>query len=314
MAKRQLLIESTSKPTRTEGGKFRAVLITPGQGSSGTYSEALLKRDGAIAFPPGTKSWINHPTEDHPSRDPRDLFGIYPEGATYEEGVGLVGEFVPMPHYREFAEAVAPHAALSIYAMGESDLDGNVTALLPDVQNSVDLVGYPGRPGSGLSQMYESARAAALTERTATSADEKKETKMTPEERKALIEELTASLGAFLVTESKKLAESKKEGSEEKGGKNAVSEARKAAVAALNAVHEAELPEALRKNLVAAVEDGVTDVAPLIENAKALHESVKKELAESGADTRGHVLGESRHAESDDAVLADWKLLVGGAK
>jgi hypothetical protein len=69
-----------------------------------------------------------------------------------------------MPHWKDFVEAVAPHTGLSIYAMGEGDRndDGEiiVESLVPNVQNSVDLVSYAGRPGSGLAEkLYESALA-----------------------------------------------------------------------------------------------------------------------------------------------------------
>ena len=59
-------------------------------------------------------------------------------------------------------EAVAPHTGLSIYAMGEGDYNENgdivVESLVPNTQNSVDLVSYPGRPGSKLAdKLYEQA-------------------------------------------------------------------------------------------------------------------------------------------------------------
>lgn len=309
---KKLLVESAGKPTLAEDGSFRAVMITPGAGSSGVYSEEVLRRDAQTAFPPGTISWINHPSESNPVRDPRDMFGTYPDGAHYEEGVGIVGRFVPLPHMREFAEAVAPHAALSIYAMGESDIHGNVTALVPDVQNSVDLVGYPGRSGSGLTQMYEAARAAALAERTATVADEKKETKMTPEEREAFKAELLTALKAF-VTESSAVVREKEKPSEDAIAA-AVSEARKSTVAALEAVNEAGLPDTIRKNLVAAVEGGKTEVAPIIENAKATVDALRAELKQEADNGRqGFVLNEQRKVESaNDEGKATWTSLFGG--
>lgn len=309
---KRVLEETSGKPQLVEGGRFRAVLITPGKGSSGTYSEEVLQRDAQTAFPPGTKSWINHPTEANPTRDPRDLFGIYPDGGVYEEGVGIVGEFLPMPHYREFAEAVAPHAALSIYALGESDVHGNVTALLPGVQNSVDLVGYPGRPGSGLTQMYESARAAFSEERTATLAGEKKETKMTPEQE-ALLREALAAIASF-VAESKKSATAQaKETADADTVSTAVSEARKATVTALEAVNAADLPDAIRKNLVKTVEDGETNVAPLIEAATAAVKEIKDELAEAASKTEssGYVL---REVGKSTEAKSSFKAMFGGSK
>jgi hypothetical protein len=157
-----LFTESAVAPTKTKSGNWRAVLITPGKGSSGFYSESMLKEHGPVAFPKGTHSYIDHPTREGEVRSPKNLMGVLAEDAYYEEGVGLVAELQVMPHWKEFVEAVAPHTGLSIYAMGDGQVDENgelvVESLIPNVQNSVDLVSYAGRPGSGLAEkLYESA-------------------------------------------------------------------------------------------------------------------------------------------------------------
>jgi hypothetical protein len=153
--------ESSSAPTRV-GNTWRAVLITPGKGASGIYSESMLKEYGPIAFPKGTHSYVDHPSEEGEVRSPKNLIGVLSEDAKYEKGVGIVANIQVMPHWKEFVEAVAPHTGLSIYAMGEGsqndDGDVVVEALIPNVQNSVDLVSYAGRPGSKLAEkLYESA-------------------------------------------------------------------------------------------------------------------------------------------------------------
>lgn len=300
----KLLTESNTTPLAKSGARFRAVLITPGQGSSGTYSESVLRRDAQIAFPPGTLAFADHPTEANPSRSIKDIVGVYPEGGRYEEGVGIVSELEPLPHWAPFVEAVAPHGGLSIYAMGESDLDGNITALLPDRQNSVDLVAYPGRPGSGLTQMFEAARAVDLAERTATLAGEKKETKMTPEQEALLREALTV-LKSF-VAESKEAAEKlAKESVDIDAVKAEAATERKNVVAALELVNEADLPAPLRKNLVSAIEDGRNDVAPLIESAKEIVTAIED------SKPRGFVLRESTPTDNTKAK-SDWTTLIGG--
>ena len=52
-------------------------LISPGWGSSGYYSEELLKRDGAKAWPMGTHMHLDHPSESdqrsRPEGSVRDL-------------------------------------------------------------------------------------------------------------------------------------------------------------------------------------------------------------------------------------------------
>ena len=157
----QLLTESSSAPEKV-GNKWRAVLITPGKGSSGIYTEETLREFGPQAFVKGTHSYVDHPRSEEDIRSPKNLIGVLAEDARYEDGVGLVAELDIMPHWKEFVEAVAPHTGLSIYAMGEGNYndDGEVVVetLVPHTQNSVDLVSYPGRPGSKLAdKLYEQA-------------------------------------------------------------------------------------------------------------------------------------------------------------
>jgi hypothetical protein len=157
----KLLSESGSAPVKS-GNNWRAVLITPGRGSSGVYTEDMLREYGPQAFKKGTHSYVDHPRNEEDVRSPKNLIGVLAEDARYEEGVGLVAELSIMPHWKEFVEAVAPHTGLSIYAMGEGNYndDGEVVveSLVPHVQNSVDLVSYPGRPGSKLAdKLYEAA-------------------------------------------------------------------------------------------------------------------------------------------------------------
>jgi hypothetical protein len=157
----QLLTESSSAPQKV-GNRWRAVLITPGKGSSGIYTEETLRNFGPTAFKKGTHSYVDHPREEGDIRSPKNLIGVLSEDARYEDGVGLVAELEIMPHWKEFVEAVAPHTGLSIYAMGEGGYNDAgeivVESLVPHTQNSVDLVSYPGRPGSKLAdKLYEAA-------------------------------------------------------------------------------------------------------------------------------------------------------------
>jgi hypothetical protein len=156
----RLFTESSSAPVKS-GDRWQAVLITPGRGSSGFYGEDMLAEYGPMAFPKGTHSYVDHPKEDNEIRSPKNLMGVLAEDARFEPGVGLVAEIEVMPHWKEFVEAVAPHTGLSIYAMGEGKYDDDelvVESLIPHVQNSVDLVSYPGRPGSKLAdKLYEAA-------------------------------------------------------------------------------------------------------------------------------------------------------------
>lgn len=149
------LRESAPSSLERVGKRWRAVLAVPGEGSSGVYSEDVLREYGPTALAAGAKAFIGH--DD--SRSPKDMIGVYPDGAEYVDGVGLVGELEVFPHWADFVEHVGPHAGLSIYMMGEVDSDGQVTKLLPDRMNGVDLVSYPGLEGSGLvEKLYEEAK------------------------------------------------------------------------------------------------------------------------------------------------------------
>jgi hypothetical protein len=154
------LRETSATLAKAGAQRWKAVLISPGQGSSGIYSESMLKQYGPSAFPKGTHSYVDHPAHGE-QRSPTNLFGVLAESAHYEDGVGLVGELEVMPHWAEFAEAVGPHVGLSIFAAGTArkDENGNVVveSLEYNLTNSVDLVSYAGRGGSLAERLYESA-------------------------------------------------------------------------------------------------------------------------------------------------------------
>jgi hypothetical protein len=170
----KLLSESSNSTLTKNGKRWKATLAVPGRGSSGFYSEEVLKEFGPQALAPGAKAFIDHDS----TRSPKDMIGVYPDGAWWDEETGsLVGELEVFPHWSDFVEAVGPHAGLSIYMMGETDADGNVTALIPDQMNGVDLVSYPGLAGSGLvEKLYESAKAKLATEDSHTDVEDTENT------------------------------------------------------------------------------------------------------------------------------------------
>lgn len=181
----KLLAESSSSTLTKNGKRWKATLAVPGQGSSGFYSEDVLKEYGPQALAPGAKAFIDHDS----TRSPKDMIGVYPDGAWWDDETGsLVGELEVFPHWAEFVEAVGPHAGLSIYMMGETDSDGNVTALIPDHMNGVDLVSYPGLAGSGLvEKLYESAKAKLATEDSHTDVEDAENTEGIDMDREELL-------------------------------------------------------------------------------------------------------------------------------
>ena len=282
-----LLTESAIAPTKTDSGNWRAVLITPGKGSSGVYTEAMLKESGPTAFPKGTHSYIDHPVAEGEIRSPKNLMGVLAEDAYYDESAGgLVAELQVMPHWKEFVEAVAPHTGLSIYAMGEGSYNDNgelvVESLTPHTQNSVDLVSYAGRPGSGLAEkLYESALAAF--DSTKVEVDEADAVPTTNEgnpnmdEIKAMIAELPALIAASVVEAID--ARDNQDNPDNVDVVNAADPVTEAAEIA-EAMLAAGLPEVSRKAVYESLRNGV-EIAVAIEAQKAFVESVMSHLKEA---------------------------------
>ena len=156
----KLLEESTAVPVSTgKRGLWRALLITPGVGSSGNWTEETLRRDGPRVLRKGARCFVTHNRSENGEPDPFSMWATLDSDSWYEEGVGLWADIQTLPSWIDKVEEVAPHTALSVFLMGESDEFGNITAILDDVQNGVDMVVYPGREGSSLvEKLYESAK------------------------------------------------------------------------------------------------------------------------------------------------------------
>lgn len=276
-----LFTESAVAPVKA-GDNWRAVLITPGKGSSGIYTESMLKEYGAVAFPKGTHSYIDHPAADGEVRSPKNLMGVLAEDAYYDEAAGgLVAELQVMPHWKDFVEAVAPHTGLSIYAMGEGNRNEEgdivVESLVPNIQNSVDLVSYAGRPGSGLAEkLYESALAAQMSdngtvaETAAAPIPTNKEGILNMDEIMAKLEEMNAAFELKFAALAETLSPAEEPEEVEEVSVEAVAEA----------LIAADLPEVSRKAVFESLRNGA-DLTVAIEGQKAFVESVKSHLKES---------------------------------
>jgi hypothetical protein len=276
----KLLLEASGESPVKVGNRWRGVLAKPGQGSSGFYSEDVLREYGPKALAPGAKAFIDH-KED---RSPKDMIGVYPDGAHYEEGVGLVGELEVFPHWADFVEAVGPHAGLSIYMLGEADDDGNVTALFPDRMNGVDLVSYPGLEGSGLvEKLYESAHKASVSKADSTGTATVEAADKNKEQNLMEISELAEKVDALsesiktLVGVVTPLAESLKPEVKPEVDVAAAVES------AIDKAEEAGIPKELRSAVIETAKSG-GNVENAIASQKAIVEAVKAKLA--AADTR----------------------------
>lgn len=159
------LTESSSKLSQA-GNLWEVVLITPGKGSSGIYTEDMLKNFGPKAFSAGSHSYIGHLSEGE-QRNPEKAIGVLAEDAVYEEGRGLVGKLKVFKHWKDFVEEVSPYVGMSISAMGngkDTEEGYIVEELIPDIQNTIDLVSYAGRGGALAEKLYESAINTSLNE------------------------------------------------------------------------------------------------------------------------------------------------------
>ena len=272
----KILRESVTEPPVKTGKRWRVIVARPGQGSSGNYSEELFRRDAHKIIAPGGQAFINH--DD--SRNPKDMLGVYPEGSFWsEEDKAVVSELSVFSHWEAFVDEVGPHCGISLYALGEQDDQGNVTAFIEDRLNGADLVARPGLVGSGLAEkLYESAIAGSG--KTTTTAVEEEERNKMDEKVVEALEALTAQV-ASLVTDRK---ESVAAEAQTEADATAIAEALASFKAAVKAVDEAELLDVQRESILAAAERG-DDVAPLIEQAvaikKAAEESVTARLGES---------------------------------
>ncbi|MFC6080927.1 hypothetical protein [Sphaerisporangium aureirubrum] len=176
---RQLLTEATAgfgaiQQTQAIPGRRRVLLIQPGWGSSGYYSEALLKRDGPKTWPAGTQNFVNHPTAseeaERPERAVEDWASVLITDPVWDPVErGLVAEVQIFPQWQWLLnEEFLKQVGLSIRATGTvefGEAEGRegpiVTSLAEGI--SVDWVTKAGAGGRVL-QLIESARE-ALVER-----------------------------------------------------------------------------------------------------------------------------------------------------
>lgn len=155
------------RESKPRSGRREATLITEGWGSSGYYGGDMLEKYGPVAWPAGTRMFLNHPTfQEEASRPERDVNDWVGKIATTPRmaGIELVAEVEVFDHWQPVINGLAKEVGLSIVAPGtmEQGAAGGregpiVKEMHHDPTNSVDYVTIAGAGGK-LGNLIESAR------------------------------------------------------------------------------------------------------------------------------------------------------------
>ncbi|MBM7796877.1 hypothetical protein [Pseudoglutamicibacter cumminsii] len=254
----------TAHITTPAPGHARIRVITPGEGSSGVYSEAVLQL--AVqekAFPARTQCHINHDSPDQPpTGDARNLVGYLVEDAVWGDGAieatVKVGE-----KWWQWVKDYGPVIGMSIQARAEvTEQDGKrvVERILPHPMNRVDFVTYAGRGGEVM-EIYESANIAATEISSTTPVDAEKTPARPAGDTTTQKEEGHMSDVTITATEHARLSEASKRVPALEADLKEAREAREAAekeLAELVEARETELADAAEK----AVRERLGDDAP----------------------------------------------------
>lgn len=215
----------------------------------------------------------------------------------YEEGTGLVADIQVLPSWIDKVEEVAPHTALSVFLMGESDEHGNITAILEDVQNGVDMVVYPGREGSALvEKLYESARMDSEKNPTVNKAAESEDTKglseMEIKDVSDKVDALDAKIDSLLVSKQAEAQAKVDQDALDAAVETAVKAKVEAMTKSLAAV-EAAKADLLPSQIASLTENALKgeDVTASIEDNKKIATEAKTHFAEANKNDDGHESG-----------------------
>lgn len=159
-------IREAATATRRGPGRILLTLITPGQGSSGTYTPEVLATAAAErAFPRGTLGMIDHdtPTEamERPEGSLRNLAIVLEEDAYIGEGGALQAEAKVATAWRDLVDDFHEHIGASIYAAADIKVNESgekvIERIIPNPFNRTDLVTVAGRGGK-IEQVLEAAK------------------------------------------------------------------------------------------------------------------------------------------------------------
>lgn len=310
--------ESSGALPKGSDGKYRIRLIgSDVQGSSGYYPREILERDGASAWPAGTKIYADHPSmdeiENRPERSVRNIAGYLLNDAQMQED-GLYADVQFGRDYRTLVEDFHSVIGMSIYAGGEieesEDESGNivrrVTSIYPSPTNSVDLVTVAGAQGAITEALTESFREIAENKSGVTATDKESERIVPMDEKdiKAIVDGLTEALAPTIAAVNT-LVESLKPDEAGDEGEPDLAAVTESAV-------EAGLPKQARLKVVEAVKAGA-DVEEAIKAEKDYMESILAEVK-----VEAHEQFETGHVREAGTVSLEDKFnslsIFGGKK
>lgn len=287
-------------------GTYPVTLLTPGLGTSAYYSESVIKRDAPKAFPKGTHVYLTHERLASGEPSPEKLLGTLIEDTVIRESDGAaINRFKPISTRAEFVEAVYKHVGLSISAGGSATIgtmDGRQVKMAESIDyhisNSVDMVSYPGRAGSGF---VESAFAEYVenvqTEPSAPGEQENGNKMPITEEQFA---ELTESVKALTTLVESALP--KAPAAEEVDA----AKDRKLAVEATRIVEAAKLPDETKTALIEGIAEGNYEVEAEIAKVTSLRESLKAEVEAEFKESQGVIGAAGAGGAAEPVTVKGW--------
>ena len=284
----QISLESVSV---NEDGSRRVRLISPGQGSSGFYSQEVLEKYIPKALPKSTLVYLDHTDDERMAegrrRSIKDVAGKFVSDPVFEanakEGPGSYANIKFTRAIEPLLEDVGDVIAVSVEIhAGKRDNKGNIVELGYTPLNSLALVPVGGRDG----RIFEDFRAKALEDHDNGGSD----MPISEEDRKAIVADVTAAL-----------TEALKPKPAEEPEPVVVDHA-----AVVEAVVKAKLPTELISSVVSLVESGKT-VEDAIKDQEALVEAIRGSKKADGEDA-DLVLTEG--AGSADKDKADIKKMT----
>lgn len=290
---------------------WKVKIIEVGAGSSAYYTETVLSRDLATAFPIGTKSFADHATweekMERPERSVEDIVGktvTVPEydPTTKAAYVNIMFSEKFAPFVEEFYDALG----MSISAYGETeegtvdDYVGRVAvSILPSPLNSIDVVTAAGAGGAIMEKLSESYK--RLEEDGAAGLQLAKETSKEKEnmeiaELATRVDALAESIETLAGTVSS-FVESVKPVDAPVGEPDIAAVAEAVAVSELPAEGRLRVYEAIKTSGIA-VEDAIASEKQYVEAIKASIEAAAP-LTES--------FGASAPSSTPDFTVGAWK-------